>query len=444
MYSSEIEAQLQRNKISIGDTVKVICKKGTFEGVLMPRPETGNNNSLIIKRKDGYNIGIRHEKGMRIEKLSSGSSHFSFPRAKLKEGRNLPRLALLYTGGTIGSKVDYTTGGVYMLTKPEELLYQVPELSDIANLDVQNLMSISSEDMTYVEWKGIADAISKAFHGKAKGVMITMGTDTMHYTAAALSFMLQNPNGPVVITGAQRSSDRGSSDAFFNLVCSAQIAAKSDIGEVGICMHESSSDDYCSFIRGTKARKMHTSRRDAFRAVNERPIARVNMAGEMEYTNSYSKTTPAKRMEVFDKFEPRTALVKSYPNSDPGIIDYYVGKGAKGIIIEGTGLGHVPTAPSLKEYSWTDRIKSAIESGVIIGITSQTIYGRVSPTVYRNARLLAAMGAVYCEDMTPETAYVKLGFLLGNHGAKKARELLNVNMVGEISQRTEFDTFPVE
>ncbi len=440
MYGKEVLAALDKHGIRPGDTISITVGKERFEGVLMPRADVGDSSIIVIKRKDGYNIGVRYSKGALIERLAQGKGEFSFPKAGTKQRRGLPGIGLIYTGGTIGSKVDYLTGGVYMLTKPEELLFEVPELQEIANIDVSNLMSIPSEDMTPAEWRLIGDEVAKSLNAGARGVIITHGTDTMHYTSAALSFMLQGLNSPVVLTGAQRSSDRGSSDAFMNLICSARLAASSDIAEVGICMHSTSSDTECSFLRATKVRKMHTSRRDAFRPINSDPIALVDPRGPIRYISDYKKASPgsSKKVSVLGGFEEKTALVKAYPNSDPLIIDYYVGKGSKGIIIEGTGLGHVPVSPSRKELSWIEAIKSAAYSGVVVGMASQCLYGRVSPTVYRNLRIAAAAGAVYCEDMMPEVAYVKLGFLLGNYGAHKAAKMLNVNISGEISARTEY------
>ena len=440
MYSNEIQAILDSLGIKPGDTIAISNGGESEEGVLMPRSDAGDNSVIVIKRKDGYNIGLRYSKDMRITKQASGTGHFEFPKAITTTNGSLNNVALLYTGGTIGSKVDYATGGVYMLTKPEELLHEVPELKEIVNIDVQNLMSIASEDMTCLEWRKIAEGVVKAFDKGARGVIITHGTDTMHYTSAALSFMLQDLNGPVVITGAQRSSDRGSSDAFLNLICSAHLAANSNIAEVGICMHKTSSDQSCIMIRGTKARKMHTSRRDAFRPINSSPIASVDRNGRIEYKSEYRKM-PAHgtRTTAMTGFEERTALVKVHPNSTPEILDFYVEKGYKGIIIEGTGMGHVPSSTSKEEYSWLGRIKNTVDKGVVVGMTSQCIYGRVNPTVYRNLRLAASAGAIYCEDMLSEVAYVKLGFLLGNYKAEAAKEMLNTNIAGEITARTEFE-----
>jgi len=441
MYSEALEAEFKKHGISIGDKIKVSSQKGDFSGTLMPRPEAGSSSIIVIKLENGYNVGIRFSADAKIEKLGKGETQ-RILKSSLEFSKDLPNVDLLYTGGTIGSKIDYVTGGVYMLTKPEELLYEVPELNEIANIEVKNLMSIASEDMTYKEWQRIADETAKALNGGARGVVITHGTDTLHFTSAALSFMLQGVNAPVVLTGAQRSSDRGSSDAFMNLVCSARFAAYGKAAEIGVCMHGSSSDDYCNFIRGTKVRKMHTSRRDAFKPINSDPIARISYDGEIEYTGSYNEIGEEKRKVVaLTKYEPKVALVKAYPNSDPEIIDFYIGKGYKGIIIEGTGLGHTPVSGS-GEYSWLPHVKRAIDSGLVVGMTSQCLYGRVNSKVYRNLRLIQGAGTIYCEDMLPEVAYVKLGFLIGNYGVEKAKELLAKNIAGEITDRTKYGWYP--
>ncbi len=441
MYSEAVEAVLSAKGIKPGDSVRLSNGERKFEGTLMQRPDTGGRDILVIKLDNGYNIGIKFRAGSKIEKTKAKPEQKEAAE-DLRFKSSLNKIRLIYTGGTIGSKIDYLTGGVYMLTRPEELLQKVPELAGIAEIKVDNLMSIASEDMSYLEWQAIAKATASAFNNGARGVMITHGTDTMHYTSAALSFMLKGIKGPVVITGSQRSPDRGSSDAFINLICGASFAAKSDAAEVGICMHSGSSDDSCSFIRGTHARKMHTSRRDAFKAINNRPIARISPDGTIEYLSEYRKRGPVdSETEAITGFEPKTALVKVHPNSDPEILEYYRSKGYRGIILEATGLGNLPVSTSHKEYNWLKGISEAIDSGIIMGITSQTISGRVSSTVYRNLRLLADTGVVFCEDMMPEVAYVKLGFLLANYKKNEAKRLLATNIAGEISERSEVDWF---
>lgn len=442
MYSEQIEGALKRAGITPGDEIRLVTSKGTFEGVLIPKPEFGDRDVVILKLKSGYNIGIKADDRTKIELMAGRKELFSFPRAEIKLNRHLPKVTIIATGGTIGSKVDYATGGVYMTTQPEELMYLVPELSEIAEMTINNLMGVSSEDMTHREWTLIAEAVAAALNKGSRGVVILHGTDTMHYTSAALSFMLEGLNAPVVITGAQRSTDRGSSDGFMDLACATRLAAESDIAEVGICMHANTSDDFCIFTRGTKVRKMHTSRRDAFKPVNARPMAKVSAEGKIEYIGEYRKRGDANgKVSALIKFEPKVALIKFYPNSDPEIVDHYVEKGYKGIIIEGTGLGHVAVAPSEEKHSWLRHIEKAVSAGVVVGITSQCINGRVNSNVYRNARLISKAGAIYCEDMMPEVALVKLGFLLGNRGREKAIELLGRDIAGEITKRTEVDVY---
>lgn len=441
-YSEKILKALAKEKLEVGDKMELSSGDFNIVGELMPKTEVGDPDTYVLKLDNGYNVGIRNNADSKIKLISKGTGAPKFASATVKTKEGLPKVAMIYTGGTIGSKVDYKTGGVYMLIQPGELLNEVPELGEMANMEIRHLFSIASEDISYLEWQRMAEEVESAFDAGARGVVITMGTDAMHYTAAALSFMLKDLGGPVVITGAQRSSDRGSSDAFFNLSCAVKIAAESDIAELGICMHNSSSDDKCAFIRGTKARKMHTSRRDAFRPINDRAIAYVDSALNIKYNNDYKKVGASKKKtQAVTGFEPKVALIKSHPNFDPEMIDAYVEKGIKGIIIEGTGLGHVAASSVHKEYIWLGHLKKAIGKGVVIGMTSQCLYGRVHPDVYRNLRLVSNLGVVYCEDMTPETAYAKLAWLLGNYKADEARKLLATNIVGEIKGRTEPDEF---
>ena len=291
------------------------------------------------------------------------------------------------------------------------------------------------------DWKQMAHEIAKELNdNNVSGVVITHGTDTLHYTAAALSFLLRNLNKPVVITGAQRSIDRGSSDAFMNLVCSITTAAKMNMAEVITCLHGSLSDDYCVLNRGTKVRKMHTSRRDAFRPINELPIAKVYDTGKIEILNEKYKKKTNGKVIVDDKFEEKIALVQIYPGMDPGIIDFYVKKGYKGIILTATALGHVPT---MSKNSLISVLKKAIDKKVAVVIASQTLYGRTHPYVYTNLRKLSVeAGCIFAEDMLPETAYVKLGWVLGHtNDLAQIKKLMLENVAGEITHRIMPDSF---
>ena len=429
-YSEKILKALAKEEIKVGDKMEIVSGGFKIVGELMPKTEVGDPDTYIVKLDNGYNVGIRHNSDSALRLVSKGTGAPKFKSAAVKTKAGLPKVAMIYTGGTIGSKIDYKTGGVYMLIQPGELLNEVPELGNMANIEIRHLFSIASEDISYIEWQKMAKEVESAFREGARGVVITMGTDAMHYTAAALSFMLKDLGGPVVITGAQRSSDRGSSDAFFNLACSVKIAAESDVTEVGVCMHDSSSDDRCALIRGTKVRKMHTSRRDAFRPINDRPIAYVDKELKIRYNNDYRKIGGKGKTRAVTGFEPKIALIKSHPNFDPAIIDVYVEKGFKGIIIEGTGLGHVSTAliPELIRL---------IDAGTMVVMTSQCMHGRVCDRVYDTGRDLLDAGVIEGADILPEVALVKMMWVLGNEkDPDKAKALLKTNLKGECTRRS--------
>jgi glutamyl-tRNA(Gln) amidotransferase subunit D len=446
-YSQQIQKVLKNFKI--GDRILITKDKKTYEGLLMPRTELGDKNSIALKLDSGYNIGIRHEKGIKIEKSKKAEPKeireeikFEFEKEKVKELKfdsKKPKVALIMTGGTIISRVDYRTGGVAALEKPEELLTNIPELKNIVN--IENILTPfrkMSEDFNYKDWQTLTELVAKELN-KNEGVIIAHGTDTMHYTSAALSFMLKNLNKPVILVGSQRSSDRGSSDAFMNLICSAYVAT-SNIAEVGICMHGSADDQYCYFIRGTKVRKMHSTRRDAFRSINEMPLAKIFPDGKIDILNKNYKKRSDEKVVADVKFEPKIALLKAYPGSEPEILEFLVKKGYKGFVIEGTGMGHVPTAA---EKSWIPTIKKLIKDGIPVVIATQTIYGRINTNVYTNQRILYHEAkAIPAEDMLPEVAYVKLGWILGHtKDLEKVREMMLTNMKGEITERSEIDSF---
>jgi glutamyl-tRNA(Gln) amidotransferase subunit D len=448
-YSDKIKKALKG--INIGDRISITKDKKTYEGLLMPKTELGDNNCFVIKTASGYNIGIRCEGKIQIKKLK-GHEHkeikeemkFEMGKEKIEKVKfdvKKPKISLVMTGGTVISRVDYRTGGVTALEKPEELLTNIPELKDIACLeDIKVPFRKMSEDLDYKDWQKLAQLTAKELN-ENKGVIITHGTDTMHFTSAALSFMLKNLSKPVVLTGSQRSSDRGSSDAFMNIICSAH-AAISDIAEVGICMHATVDDHYCYFIRGTKVRKMHTTRRDAFRSINEMPLAKVWPNGKIDVMNENHKKRSDEKVVADIKFEPKVALLKSYPGSEPEILEFLVKKGYKGFVIEGTGMGHVPT---FADKSWIPMIKKIIKDGIPVVIAPQTIYGRINTDVYTNLRILYHDSkAIPAEDMLPEVAYVKLGWILGHtKDLDKIRKLMLTNIAGEITQRSELDTFLV-
>ncbi|MDD5417382.1 MAG: Glu-tRNA(Gln) amidotransferase subunit GatD [Candidatus Nanoarchaeia archaeon] len=424
-----------------GERVLLETKKGNFEGLVLPRSEFSDKGYIMLKLDNGYNIGIKLSNIIKSKKLGKAVKLESFQSFKVKHSKNLPDVSMIATGGTIGARVDYTTGGVYMSVKPEELLFTVPELADIINLKkISSPFAIASEDMTPDEWAVLAKETAKELNSGSRGVIITHGTDTLHYTSAALSFMLKNLSKPVAIVGAQRSPDRGSFDGAMNLLCAGHYT-KSDLGEVAVVMHAETDDSYCFAIQGTKVRKMHSSMRNAFRPVNDLPLAKIWTDGKMEVVDKNHTKFRDEKVKADVKFEKKVSLLKVFPGSSPEILSHYLESGYKGVVIEATAFGHVPTETLKRKASWIPIIKKASKD-MFIGITGQTIYGRTNPYVYRNLRVLANAGAVHLEDMLPETAYVKLGWVMGHEQEhSNIKNMMLTNMAGEITKRTLYSTF---
>lgn len=420
-----------------GDRVKVTTTDGVFEGVLLPRPGLLSGDVIVLKLSTGYNMGIEKKKVKKTEVLEKHAPKKP-SKPKLKKRKGLPTVAILSTGGTISSRVDYRTGGVYADYTAEDFVGMCPELSDIANIEAKQVMSVMSEDMSAGQWNQLAKAVKEVLP-KVDGIVITHGTDTMHFTSAALSFLLRDVNKPVVLTGAQRSIDRGSSDAFMNLTCAVLAAARWDGAGVVVCMHGSMSDDYCFVTNGTKVRKMHASRRDAFRPMNDEPFARVHPDGRIESMNHHPKRGKGgPSLRKLDADERHVALITVYPNMDPAIIDYHVKNGVKGIVLAGTGLGHVPTG-DVGNVDVATPIGNAVKKGVRVFMAPQTLYGRVHPHVYTNLRRLSlGKGVVFLGDMLPETAYVKLRVALKE---KDPVQFMTENIAGEFTEREIDDSF---
>ncbi len=427
-------------KLSIGNRVKVKTKDGSYAGSVMP----GSSDKLLTLKLDtGYNLGIKLGKDVKVKKVGA------LPKEKPVKieppiKKNLPNVVMIVTGGTITAKVDYATGGVSWLTKPEELLLATPELLHIVNVKkVIQPFALASEDMSPKEWKIIAKEAARALNSDdIAGVIVTHGTDTLHYTAAALSFMLKNLNKPVALVGGQRSSDRGSFDGGMNLICAAHYC-KSNIAEVAIVMHANPADNFCIASRGTNVKKMHTSRRDAFRPINEPPLAKIWLDGRIEKLNSIIRDRNNKeKVRADTDFNDKIALVKFFPGANPDVLGHFIDKGYKGIIIEATGLGHVATNPINKKNSWLETIKEATKKGIFIGFAPQCLYGRLDPYVYSPARQLLDAGVVYLGSMLSETAFVKLGCVLAHTRVKaEVKDLMLKNVSGELVEQISPETF---
>jgi len=409
--------------------VSIETEKQNFEGIVL---ESYDANIILVKLNSGYNVGIEKNKIRKINILKQEKKEKVLVRDIKTEKTAKDEVAIIVTGGTISSRLDYESGAVKPLTKPEDVIAIAPKINDIAKPVIESPFMVFSENMNHEHWKKLALSVEKFMNKpNIKGIVILCGTDTLHYVSSALSFMLKDVSKPCVLTYSQRSIDRGSSDSALNLTC-AVYAALSDIAEVCIVGHATSNDNFCFCLKGTKVRKMHSSRRDAFRPINTKPLAIIYEDGRIEKTSEYKKRSNAKaKAEAY--FDDKTALIKWHPNSTPDIIDFFIEKGYKGMIIEAVGMGHVCADGKL---SWLEKIKKAVKKGIVVCFAPQTIYGSVNPHVYSTARELEKAGVIYLKDILPETAYVKLGFLLGKEkNIENVRKLMLENLSGEFNER---------
>ncbi len=408
-----------------GDRVRVTVEDGNqFEGALMPRHAFSGQDILTVKLDNGYNIGLSST-GSTVEVIEPVRER-TVKREMPPEEPGKPTVAVLGTGGTIASFVDYRTGGVHPATTPEEMAAAVPELRDVCNVRAEVVFSMFSEDMQPEHWSQIAQRAAWHLQNGARGVVIPHGTDTLAHTAAALSFCLRGLTGPVVLVGSQRSSDRPSSDASLNLLAAARVAATSDVGEVVVVMHETSDDRRMAIHRGTRVRKMHTSRRDAFQSINIMPLGYVDDEGiHMQRPYRVAGTGP---IEVDTQWDEDVSMILSYPGLWPEHIEDVV---RKATIIVGTGLGHIARR-------CLPGIQNVIDRGAHVVMTSQCIHGRVNMNVYSTGRDLMKMGVISARDMLPEVAYIKMMWILGHtQDPDEVRRRFQTNLAGELDEPVE-------
>ncbi len=443
-YSGKLKKLLDSEKVSFGDVIKVVLLDEDLEGVIIERPDYLTKNFLILKLRKGYNIGISPE-NIREIKLLKKYKKKDKKEKKVSFSKDKPVITILHTGGTIASRVDYRTGGVVSRFTPRDMLEMFPKLKDYANIRSVFMHNMFSEDMRFSHYEKMSEYIVEEINDGVDGIIITHGTDTMGYTSAALSFIFDNLPIPIILVGAQRSSDRGSSDAEPNLICAANFIANSEFTGVGVCMHEGISDDNCLIHKGVKVRKMHSSRRDAFKTVNDSPTACINYYNnsiEFLSENYKRKDDVSSELVVNPDMEDKVGILRVHTNMFPEQVSFFRKNNYKGLVIEGTGLGHLPinNVDELTKIhkEILNELKKLIDSGCVVVMTTQAINGRVNMNVYSTGRFLKQIGVIPARDMLTETAFIKLAWLLKNV-PDKAEKLMVKDLRGEITERTVYE-----
>jgi glutamyl-tRNA(Gln) amidotransferase subunit D len=434
-YKGIALSKLKELGVKVWSDVEISTDKGSFKGIILPRSETADDRHIVIKMQNGYNIGILATSIREAREVGYKEAHYKIPEKEFPRDPGKPNVTLLGTGGTIASRLDYRTGAVIPAFTPGELYGAVPELADICNLKTEKIFGIFSENMGPEQWQATAAAIGREIRNGADGIVIGHGTDTMHHTAGILSFMVQNSPVPIVMVGSQRSSDRPSSDAAINLQCAVWTAAYANLAEIMVCMFGPTSDKYNLLHRGTRVRKMHSSYRSTFRTIGDVPLAMVEPGKLTSIKTSYKTRRDDRDVTIDNVFDDRVAIVYYYPNMKPDIIESLIDNGYKGIVIAGTGLGHV-------NKPLYEPIGKAVKKGIAVFMTVQTLWGYVQMYVYDTGRDLMHLGIVPAGNMLPEVAYVKLGWVLGHtHDPEKVKEMMLTSVAGEITEREPFDGY---
>jgi len=434
-YKGEALSALKKFSVRVWSDTHIKSTRGDFKGIILPRAENDDDRHIVLKLANGYNIGVAIETIIDMKECGYKEAHYKIPEKEFPVSDDKPNVKLFGTGGTIASRLDYRTGAVIPAFSPGELYGAVPELADICNLSTEKLFAVFSENMGPKQYIPLARAIGREIEKGIDGIIIGHGTDTMHHTASALTFMIQNPPVPIVLVGSQRSSDRPSSDAALNLMHACKVAAEADIAEVMVCMFGPTSDEYGLLHRGTRVRKMHSSYRSTFRTIGDIPLAMVDREKITPIQKNYSRRRKDRNVTVLPYFEERVALVYYYPNMNPDIINSLVENGYRGIVIAGTGLGHV----NKQVYPAIDR---ATKAGVAIYMTVQTLWGYVHMFVYDTGRDLMSRGIIPADNMLPEVAYIKLGWALGQtDDLEKVKEIMLTPICDDITEREPYDGY---
>lgn len=436
-YKGDALDILKKFQVRVWGQAEVETSRGNFVGTILPRAENDDDQHIVMKIPTGYNIGIDVQTIIKMKETGYKKANYKIPEKEFPKTPGLPRVKLFGTGGTIASRLDYRTGAVIPAFSPGELYGAVPELAEICNLETEKVFAVFSENMGPMQYISLAKAIGREIENGVDGIVIGHGTDTLHHTGAALTFMIQNSPVPIVLVGSQRSSDRPSSDAALNLMHAMYTAGHSDIAEVMVCMFGSTSDDYGLLHKGTRVRKMHSSYRSTFRTIGDTPLAIVRRGEIKAIKKEYNHRRKDKNVKILPYFSDKVTMLYYYPAMKPDVLDAMVDAGYKGIIIVGTGLGHVN-----KELY--PAIERAHKKGVHMYMTLQTLWGYVHMFVYDTGRDMMAKGIIPAGNMLPEVAFIKLGWVLGQtDDPEEVKRLMLTPINDEITPREPYNGYLV-
>ncbi len=421
---------MKRSNFAEGDDIEVTTTSENIRGRVLP---SQSEDCISIKLGSGYNLSIKKTEIKKTQLIKKHTTDRIKEEKEVKK-RDLPIVSILHTGGTVASRVDYTTGAVSPQFSSQELIKKFPELQEKANIESRLISSILSSNIRFHNYNQIAKEIKKEIKRKVRGIIITHGTDTLHYTAAALSFILENLSLPVILVGAQRSSDRPSTDASLNLMHAVRFITETEFIGAAICMHATSNDESSVILPACKTRKMHASRRDAFKPINASPIAIIEKNIALHEKTKEKPKEPLKIKLINEKI--KVGILKVHPNMYSSQVEAF--KQFDAVIIEGTGLGHAPIEKIDAKAGENIKILNAIKklaAKIPVIITSQCIFGRTNLDVYSYGRKLKEAGVINDHsDITTETAFIKAAWLLSNH-KKEFYKLWYENMRGELNER---------
>ena len=340
-------------------------------------------------------------------------------------GKARARILIIYTGGTFG--MSYDKDGILTPFSFEYILDQLPTLKNLA-LDITAVSfetPIDSSNINPEHWQLISSVIFDQYN-QHEGFVVLHGTDTMAYTASAISFMLDGLTKPVIFTGAQLPISEPRSDARENLLTALDIASARDqdapiVPEVCIYF------DY-ELLRGNRSKKVESMQFDAFDSGNYPPLAKAGV--KIDYNFSVIRTPPKPTgLNLRATFETNIAILKLFPGISKNVVSAVVNAvGLKALIVETYGSGNAPTLPWLIE-----ELSNAIEKGIIVVNVSQCPGGRVVQGRYETSKKLQQIGVISGADMTTEAAVTKLMILIGEYGSSNAKTMIGLSLAGELT-----------